>query len=645
MAIEKKFSKLFEPVSIGGMEIRNRIVKSAMHTQLGSEDGYVTDRLLDYYEEIAAGGAGMIIVEYNAIDALIGRAGEHQLLIDDDKFLPGLAKLARVIQKHGAKAVMQLHHAGRVALASLLTKGAQPGAPSAIPAGGPGYLMPRELTVAEIKELVIRFAQCADRAKRAGYDAVEVHAATGYLLNQFLSAASNKRQDAYGGSLENRARFLLEIIAAVRQAVGPSFPLWTRLNGMEHFIPGGIRIEDTVELAKMLEKASVDAIHITDFGPLPRYPPLCEPAGSMVPLGEAVKKVVHVPVISGGRMTAEAGEKVLQEGRVDLVFMGRALWADPEIPNKLATGRADDIIPCIDCRKCREALHDTGVLTCTLNAALGREREYKITPAPKAKRVLVVGGGPAGLETARVAALRKHEVILYDNGERLGGQLTLAAVPPYKEGLEAVTAYLSHQVRKLGVRLETGKEITADIIREIKPDAVVLATGIVPLIPDIVGIDGENVVTAQDILAGKAAFGKRSIVIGGALVGCETAEFLSDRGSQVTIIEVLPEIGANISPMTSSPLLKRLAEKGIVMLAGVQKEEITARGVLIINKEGEKQLIEADTIVLAVGARPNTALLNEVQGMVAEVHLAGDCQKPRDIMGAVADGARIGRVL
>jgi len=622
--------------------LKNRVVRPAMHTRFGTADGYVTDQLLDYYEALAAGGAGLVIVEYTAVDALLGRAGLNQLVIDDDKFIPGLKKLAQVIQKHGAKAALQLHHAGRVARPGAV--GVQPVAPSAIPAQGSKYLMPRALTVAEIKELVLRFAQGAERAKKAGFDAVELHGARDYLLNQFLSPASNKRPDNYGGNLANRARFLLEIMGAIRQLTGPAFPLWPRLNGMEVGIPEGICLEDAKELAQMLEGAQADAIHVMEF-PGFLHPPMCEPPGSMVYLAEAIKKVVSVPVIAGGRSTPEVAEQVLREGRADLIFFGRALWADPELPNKLAEGRRDDVAPCLECRKCREVLHKDGVLACTVNAALGWEREYRIRPAKKAKRVLVVGGGPAGLETARIAALRKHEVILCERGERLGGQLLLAARPPYKGGIEALTAYLSNQVKKLGVRVETGKEVTAALINEINPDAVVMATGMVPLIPDIAGIDRGTVVTAQDILAEKADFGKNIVVIGGALVGCETAEFLRDRGCQVTIIEVLPEIGAQVSPEIKSFLLKRLAEKGVVMLAGVQKEEITERGVEILNEEGHRQLIEADTIVLAIGARPNRTLVNELRETVPEIYLAGDCQEPRDIMAAIADGARVGRAL
>ncbi len=637
------FTKLFEPFQIGEMELKNRIVRPAMHSRLGATDGHVTDQLLDYYEALAKGGSGLVIVEYTCIDTQAGKTAPRQIAIDDDKFIPGLRKLAQVIQKSGAKAAIQLQHGGRVVRSAVT--GVQPVAPSAIAAPGAEYELPRELTVAEIEELVVCFAKGAERAKRAGFDAVELHGAQVYLVNQFLSAAANKRKDAYGGNLENRARFLLDIISTIRKSFGPAYPLWPRLNGMEYDTPDGIRIEDTRELARMVEEAGASAVHVTVFDPEPLYPPMCEPPGSMVHLAEAVKKVVLIPVITVGKITPEVGEQVLSEGKADLVAIGKALWADPELPNKAASGRLDDITPCLECHRCREFARETGTLACTVNAALGREREYRITPAKRPKKVLIVGGGPAGMEAARIAALRKHEVMLYEKGDRLGGQLILAAVPPYKDGIGKLTEYLSNQVRKLGVRVETGKEVTAALIEEVKPDVVVLATGVVPPIPDISGVDKGSVVTAQDILTETVGVGRRVIVLGGALVGCETAEFLADKGKEVTIIEVLPEIAMKVGPMARAPLLKRLAAKGVAMLAGVQHEEITEWGVVITNKEGQSQLIEAETIVLAIGARPNLALLNELKDRVSEVHLAGDCVEPRDIMGAIADGARVGRAL
>lgn len=636
------FKRLFEPFQIGEMKLKNRIVRSAMHTSFGNTDGYVTDQLLDYYEELAKGGAGLVIVEYTCIDTSVGKAG-RQLAIDDDKFIPGLTKLAQVIQENGAKAAIQLHHMGRVALSSVT--GVQPVAPSAVAAPGAKYELPRELTVAEIRELVVRFAQGADRARRAGFDAIELHGAQAYLINQFLSPAANKRRDAYGGNLENSARFLLEIIGAIRQTVGPTFPLWPRMNGMEYGVPDGIRVEDTKKIARMVEKAGASAIHVMAHSFERRYPPMCEPPGNLVHLAEAVKKMVTIPVITVGKITPEVGERVLREGRADFVAMGKALWADPELPNKVASGRLDDITPCLECDRCRDAVHDTGSLACAVNAALGREREYRIVPAKKPKKVLVVGGGPAGMEAARVAALRKHRVVLYEKGDRLGGQLTLAAIPPYKDGIVKLTDYLSNQVRKLGVQVETGKEVTPALIDEIKPDAVILATGMVPVVPDIVGIAKGNVVTAHDVLGGKVKVGNKVVVLGGALVGCETAEFLADKGKKVTIIEALPEIAAKVTPLARPLLLNRLNTKQVAMLSGVQHEEITEHGVVIISKEGKSQVIEAETIVLAVGARPNLALLNELKGRVPEIHLAGDCVEPRDIMGAIADGARVGRAL
>ncbi|MFC1968812.1 FAD-dependent oxidoreductase [Chloroflexota bacterium] len=637
------FTKLFEPFQIGEMELKNRIVRSAMHSFFGATDGHVTDQLLDYYEALAKGGSGLVIVEYTCIDTQAGRTGPRQIAIDDDKFIPGLRTLAQVIQKNGAKAAIQLEHGGRVALSAVT--GVQLVAPSAIAAAGAEYELPRELTVAEIEELVVRFAKGAERAKRAGFDGVELHGAQTYLINQFLSPAANKRKDAYGGNLENRARFLLGVIGAIRQSVGPTYPLWPRLNGMEFGIPDGIRIEDTRELARMVEKAGASAIHVMASSPALLYPPMCEPPGSKVHLAEAVKKVVNVPVIAVGKITPEVGERVLSEGKADLVAIGKALWADPELPNKAASGRLDDITPCLECYRCREYARETGSLACAVNAALGREREYRITPAKKPKRILVVGGGPAGMEAARIAAMRKHEVVLYEKGECLGGQLILAAIPPYKAAIKTLTEYLSNQVRKLGVGVEMGKAVTAALIEEAKPDAVVLATGIAPSIPNIPGMQGDSVVTVEDVLTGEVQVGDRVVVIGGGMVGCETAEFLVAQGRKATILEELPQMAPKLPLIAREPLLRRLAAAGVDMLVSVKCTQVTEKGLEVEDKEGRRRTIEADTVILAAGSRPNQELLESLKGRVSEIHLAGDCLEPRDIMGAIADGARVGRAL
>lgn len=643
------FQKLFEPGRIGGMELKNRMVMPAMGTNLATRDGYVTEQMKDYYEERAKDGVGLVIVEVTCIDPPAGKTIPCQLLADDDKFIPGLSELAGVIHRHGAKVALQLMHAGRAAKSKITHT--QPVAPSAIPmpfALGAGYEgeMPKELTVDEIKDLVGRFGKAAQRAKRAGFDGVEIHALGLYLVAQFLSSASNRRQDNYGGELKNRARFLLETIKAIKEAAGQNYPTWCRLTVREFGIEGGITLEEGQEVARRVQEAGADAIHVTvmAWGVSPRArPPTAEPPGNMVPFAEAIKKVVTIPVIAVGRIDPELGEKVLQEGKADFIAIGKGLITDPELPKKVASGRIDEIRPCIGCLRCIDnILHKDGVVQCTVNAAAGKEREYELRPAEKSKEVLVVGGGPAGMEAARVAALRGHRVTLYEKQSKLGGQLLQAVVPPHKTNLVGLIDYLANQMARQGVKVNLGIEATPELIKEARPDVVLLATGVTPLIPQIPGIHRLNVVTARQVLEGEEV-GERVVIIGGEMVGCETAEFLAEKGRKVTIVEILADVATRVIAALRALLLSRLAARGVTILTGVKDEELTDRGLAITTKEGRKQLIEVDTVVLAAGAKPNKVLLQAMEGKIPEIHLIGDCVEPRDILEAMADAYHIGR--
>jgi len=615
-----RLEKLFEPLSIGEMRLRNRIVMPPMVSSFGSSDGRVTEQAVGYYEQRAKGGVGLIIVEATCVDSPIGKLSPYQLVIDDDKFIPGLSDLACAIQEHGAKAAIQLHHAG--GNTSSAVTGLQPVAPSAVPF--PDKELSRELTLEEISEIIQCFARAAGRAKKAGFDGVEIHGAHGYLISQFLSSAFNKRQDSYGGSLANRARLLLEIIAAIKGVVGLYYPVWCRLNGREYGMPGGITVEETQSVAQMVEEAGVAAIHVS------------------VRFAEAVKSVVSIPVITVGRIDPLLGERILAEGRADLIAIGRALIADPYLPQKAAAGRLDDIAPCIACGTCFVNINSqkAGML-CGVNPAVGNEREYAIEPTMKPKKVVVIGGGPAGMESARVAALRGHQVVLFEKAQELGGQLIVAAVPPYKSEISNLNQYLAAQVHKAGVKLELGKEATASEVQMIAPDAVILATGVTPSIPEIPGVGRENAVMAEDVLAGRAKVGERVIVIGGELVGCETAEFLADAGKTVTITRRGPSMAAAVAPMTGQPLVGRLNAKGVAMLTGVKYEEVNDEGLVITTRDGEKRTIPADTIVLAAGSKPNTELLRQLGDSVPELYQVGDCVEPQGIREAIVDGLRV----
>ncbi len=642
-----QFKKLMEPFHIGQMEIRNRIVLPAMVTRYSSRDGLVTERIKNYYGARARGGVGLVIVEASNIHPR-GRIRYNQINLDDDKFIPGLAELAAAIKEQGARAAIQLTHAGRLALREIT--GMQPLAPSAIPmvhfVHGTQAEPPREMTVEEIAELVRSFADAAWRVKKAGFDAVELHAASGYLFAQFLSGASNQRRDAYGGKLENRARFLIETIRAVKEKVGANYPVWCRINAKEYGMENGVTLDEAKETALMTQRAGADAVHVTATGPQSLITVGAIPLVSAlnVDLAWEVKKTVAVPVITVGLISPEVGERLIAEGKADFIAMGRALIAEPELPNKLASGRLGDIRPCLVCMTCplqMKGITDPG-LRCQVNAIVGKEEETKIVPASRPRRVLVVGGGPAGMEAARVAALKGHEVSLYEKQTKLGGHLLEASIAPHKERVEALSRYLQAQIQELGVKVFLGREVNSDIIEEVQPDVVLIATGAAPAIPDIAGARSEKVVNALEVLGGLKDVGEEVVIIGGGLIGCETAEFLAERGKRVTILEMLDEIGSDIGTIMGPLVWSRLKNAGVRMETGIRVTEIRKEGVTGV-RGNSSELFAADAVVLATGLKPERRLAERAKGKAWEVQLIGDCVEPRRIMEAVSEGSEVAR--
>lgn len=648
MSNTSQFPKLYESGRIGSMEVRNRLVMPPMGTNMATPDGEVTENILSYYKERAKGGVGLIIVETTCVDAPAGKTTAFQLAIDNDRFIPGLSHLAETIHRHGAKTVLQLQHGGRGTRSSIT--GIQPVAPSPIPmpygtqVGYEGE-MPRELTVAEIKELVRKYAGAAQRARKAGFDGVEIHSTGYYLVAQFLSSTANIRHDEYGGSLRNRARFLIEIISAVREAVGRDYPLLCKISAMEIGPGAGLTPDEGQQVARMAEEAGADALEIAAmlWGIIPRMsPPTGERSGGLLAFMDGLKKAVRIPLIAAGRITPELGEKALQENKADFIAIGKGLIADPELPAKVAAGRVDEIRPCIGCLRCidNQTIKGKGIM-CSVNAAVGRERVSDIRPAQKSKNVLVIGGGPAGMEAARVAALRGHQVTLYEKQSRLGGQLLEAIVPPHKDNMRPLVDYLSAQMWKRSVNLKLGAEVKDALVSEARPDAVVLATGVINTVPQIAGIDSAGVVTAKEALNG-AKVGNSVVIIGGGLVGCETAEYLAAQGKNVTIVEMLDEV-AGVMPLALRKLLTaRLDYMKVAVLTGVKCREFTKGSLVIVTRQGEEKSIAADTVVIATGGRPNQALLDGLKRAVPAVYCAGDCVEPRGIAEATADGHRIG---
>lgn len=636
----QKFDRLFEPGHIGSMMIKNRLVMPAMGTRYALDKGYVSQRQIDYYEARGRGGVGLIITEITA-PCFSGRNGSNQLTISDDSYILGFRALAEAIHKHGAKIAVQLHHSGRE------VNTAQTGYPAVGPSAVPTITgaVPQELTTSEIADIVKQFAEGARRAKEAGIDGVEIHCAHHYLLATFVSRATNKRTDQYGGSIENRARFTLEIVKAVREVVGRDFPVWVRINGQEPGINDGVTIEEAYQVAKLVEEAGADAVHVSAFGAgiYASKAPLPDTPGYLLPLAYGVKQAVNIPVIAVGRMDPFLAEQAIKAGKADFVAMGRRLLADPELPNKAASGRLDDINPCIGCMEClQRGVITGGYLSCTVNPTMGKEQEYRIEKAKSQQRVIVIGGGPAGLETARVAALRGHRVSLIEKSSKLGGLLHLAAVPPHKQEICGLIEYLDRQVRSVGVDIRLNTEATVNSILKENADIVIVATGGIPYRPDIGGIKSPNVVNAEDVLSGKNETGQNIVIIGGGIVGCETGNYLAEKGKNVTILEVLSRLAGELSAMLRYRLLHELKEKHAVMLTNIACESIDENGVAVTDSKGQKRIIPADTVVVAAGYATNMRLADDLKDKVPEVHCIGDAAKAGQIYDAILAGCQVG---
>ena len=630
-----RLKKLLEPLEIKGMKLRNRFVMAPM---LGGSDleGYATEQMAKWYENAAQGGVGMIILGAHCIDASNGRLMPIQGVIDDDKYIPGISRVAESIQKHGAKAVMQIFHGGPAVRTNMIqTEPKVPVAASVVKRHDGDT--PRELPREDFSKIVSLHVDAALRAKRAGFDAVEIHAANRYLINSFLSRAWNTREDEYGGSVENRARFFVEIIEAVRKALGDDFPLFARINGAEYGEINGLEPEEARQIARIGQEAGIDVIDVSAVNPTTSASPSYYWGDAcFFHLAENIKKVVDVPVIIAGRITAELGEKALLEGQADLIAMARQMLADPELPNKVAEGNLEDILPCQSCNSCRGGTRDYPGAVCAVNPIAQRNWEFSWEKTTEPKKVLVVGGGPAGMEFAKDAAALGHTVRLFEKRDRLGGQLLAASLPPNKEKITSLIHYLERQVEKAGVTVELNTEATADLIEKENPDAVVIATGAVPIIPQIPGVDQDLVMNALDVLWKDKEPGKNVVVVGGGLIGCETAEFLAEEGKNVTIIEMLDAIGMDIGP-NRLDVLEWLNKGGVKMLAGTKLEEITKGGVNV-SVNGESRFIEADSVVISVGLKSDKTVAESLEGKVEKIYTIGDCVSPRRILEAIHDG-------
>jgi 2,4-dienoyl-CoA reductase (NADPH2) len=711
------FEALKSSITLGEMSLRNRMAMAAMGVEIAEENGHAGEPIIAYYEARARGGVGLIVTEVCAVAYPQGATALRQLALSSDDFLPGLRELTSRVHQHGAKIALQLVHHGKVSRVDM-----RAGRPLLVPskprfAGAMdltndlsaeeiGWLMKavsgpppsfKEADSADIEWVIESFAAAAERAQRAGFDAIEIHAAHGYLLSEFLSPAWNFREDEYGGTPENRARLLCDVIGAIKQRVGPSFPVWPRIDCREFRTPGGITLDDAQRTAELAEKAGADAIHVTAYadatsGVAFTDAPLVHKEAGYVEAATAIKSRVSVPVIAVGRIEPELAEELIRKGRIDIVAMARKLLADPDLPNKIESGKPDDIRPCIYCYTCVAQPYFDRPVRCAVNPVTGHEATLDAVlrqRSSKPRRILIVGGGPAGLEAARVAALRGHDVILCEKSKRLGGTLRFAAL--VYEPNERLLDWLERQVRELDIELRLQTEVTLDLIRELSPDEILVAIGARRTRPDIQGANQDHVFDGDELrelltgdgrgdgdpvaklsLAGRIALragratgitqsprrlrqasrlfmpiGSKVVIVGGGLVGLELAEFMAERGRSVTVLESGPKFGLEMAHPRRWRVLHELRQEGVLLIANATLHAIGRQHVEYSlasdaktnpNTDGSRQKAIADTVIFAIGLEANSRLSEILRESGVPLREIGDVSGPRYLEGAIHDG-------
>jgi 2,4-dienoyl-CoA reductase (NADPH2) len=659
-----RFPHLFSPITIKSMEIRNRIVMTAMH--LGyTPTGEVTERLIAFYRERARGGVGLIIAGGCPIDDCAGM--KSMIGLYDDCFIPGLESLTSAIKGEGAKTAAQLYQAGRYTHSAMIG-GRKPFSASAVRSKLTGET-PRALGLEEIPRVQESYASAALRAKKSGFDAVEILGSAGYLISQFFSPVTNLREDPYGGSLENRMRFGLEVVEKVRKAVGPEYPIFMRLAGNE-FMVGGNTNQEARVFAAELEIKGIDLFDVTGGWHETRIPQLSMfvPRGAFVYLAAGIRSAVSVPVIASNRINDPAvAELVLRRGESDMVTMARALITDPDLPRKAQDGREEEIHHCIACNQgCFDSIFRLRPVTCLVNPLAGLEADTTIAPATTKKRVLVVGGGPAGMKAALTAAQRGHHVSLVEKSQELGGQVLLNRAIPGRGEMVSLATDLRNNLMAIGVNVVLGREADLGFIKDMAPDAMVIATGAAPMVPEIPGRDNPNVFSAWDVLAEKVRLGRRVAIVGGNAVGLETALFLAAQGTispetlhflvankaeswesiedlinkgnkEITVLEMARRAGEDIGSSTRWTVMAELSRLGVKVITGARVTEIMGDGVKL-EKQSGSEMVRADSVVLATGSKSVDALSGPAAGIVSEVYRIGDAAEPRNALEAVKEG-------
>ncbi len=643
-----QFKHLFTPLKIGSFTVRNRILSTA-HLTCFAEGGLPTERHLNYWASKAKGGIGLIITEDQAVHPT---AATDPFVIHayEDACIEPFTRIASAVHEHGAKLVAQLWHPGSVFYGA--REGSLPLWSSGPNAGSFHSETAHAMEVEEVKEVVQAFGDSARRMREAGLDGVELMGTHGFLIEQFMSPRTNERSDEYGESEENRIRFILEVIDAVRAAVGSDFTVGLRVSG-DQFQGGGLGLQDMLEIMpKVVASGKLDYVSVTVGAGGAPIPPMYMPGSPFVYLAAGIKGVIDVPVFCVGRITDPVvAEDILAKSQADMVGMTRANLCDPELPNKAREGRLDEIRRCIGCNEgCWGRAYEALPITCALNPSAGREKEMEITPAPVKKRVMVIGAGIAGMEAARVAALRGHSVSLYDRDDQLGGQLQIAAKAPGRQDMAEPVRYYEYQFKLLGVDVHLGTAVDEGTVAEVNPDAIIVATGGLPATPTFPGGDQPQVVQAREVLAGKAQAGKRVVMLAldRGMEALTTADFLSDRGCEVEVLVPWGAIaGFQVEPLTLGFVLSRLYTKGVLLTNSMQIKAVQENTVIATNilSRQERTIEEVDTVVVALGGVANDGLYKALKGKVRELHVIGQALAPRKMLDSTLDGLRVGRTV